>query len=129
MASRARLYASASNVANWQSRGAVPATPPSQPIGGSGTGPRVYQAVTTVQTPAGNGGGVIASQQPVLPSYIQEYDPDAPYANAQGLVAAPNVDLAVEAVNQIVARHALKANIATIKTADEMEKSLLDVFA
>jgi|APCry1669189241_1035207.scaffolds.fasta_scaffold18219_2 flagellar hook protein FlgE len=38
-----------------------------------------------------------------------------------------NVDLAVEVVEQISASTAFKANISVIKTADEMQQSLLDI--
>jgi flagellar basal-body rod protein FlgC len=123
-----RLRNSASNVANAQTRGTIPSSPPSQPVPASGSGQQVYQAVRTQLTATPNG-GVAASSTPTLPSYLIEYDPTAPYANEQGLVAAPNVDLAREAVEQIVAEHSYKANIATIRTAAEMERSLLDLKA
>ncbi len=37
-------------------------------------------------------------------------DPSAPFANQDGLVAAPNVDLAQEMVSQLVARYSFAAN-------------------
>ena len=46
-------------------------------------------------------------------------------ANMQGMVAA-NIDPAQQAVNMMTAALAYKANIATFKTAQQMEKTLLD---
>lgn len=51
------------------------------------------------------------------------------YRSNGTLVEASNVNYADEAVSQIITRHYLSANIAAFKTADEMEKSLLDIKA
>ena len=40
-----------------------------------------------------------------------------------------NIDLATEAVEQISASSAFKANIAVLKTADDMQQTLLDILA
>ena len=120
------FVASASNLANLESAGPVPATSPQQqvaPAPGS-----VYQPIAVTDT-AQPGGGVAATVAPSLPSYTLAYDPSAPFANMQGMVAMPNVDPAQEAVNQITASLAYRANIATFKTAAEMEKTLLDAMA
>ena len=45
-----------------------------------------------------------------MPAYSAGYDPSAPLANAQGLVAVPNVDLATAVVDQIMALQSYKAN-------------------
>ncbi len=131
MAASAMLGASASNVANARTRGAVPSTPPTQPVssGASSGQPGVYQALTTVRTALPGSQGVATSFAPRLPSYGLEYEPDAPFANAQGMVAAPNVDPVTEAVDQIEARRSFEANLATMRAAGEMERSLLDVVA
>ncbi len=54
-------------------------------------------------------------------------------ASAQRTAMAGNpnadIDLAVEAVEQISASNAFKANIAVIKTADDMQQTLLDILA
>jgi flagellar basal-body rod protein FlgC len=60
---------------------------------------------------------------------VPSYDPDAPYADANGLVAAPNVDLAGEVVEALVARYAFAFNAKVMRTASDMTKSLLDVTA
>jgi flagellar basal-body rod protein FlgC len=64
-----------------------------------------------------------------LPSYALAYDPSAPFANMQGMVATSNVDPAREVLNQMMASLAYRANIATFKTAQQMEKTLLDATA
>ncbi len=49
-------------------------------------------------------------------------------ASASRIAAGPdNVDYAAEAVNQIEAKQAFKADVNVIKVADEMWKALLDL--
>jgi flagellar basal-body rod protein FlgC len=126
LAASTSLTASASNLANLQSDGPVPATDPQQPVAPASG--RVYQPVQVTDS-AQPGGGVSATVSPSLPAYTLAYDPGAPFANMQGMVAAPNVDPAREIMNQITASLAYKANIATFKTAQEMEKTLFDALA
>jgi flagellar basal-body rod protein FlgC len=126
LAASAGLNASASNLANFESDGPVPATSPQQPVAQAPGS--VYQAVAATQT-VQPGGGVTASVSPSLPSYALAYDPSAPFANMQGMVATPNVDPAQEVANQMMAALAYRANIATFKTAQQMEKALLDAVA
>lgn len=38
-----------------------------------------------------------------------------------------NVDLAEEFVDQIITRYAFESNVITVKTADEMQQTLLDI--
>ena len=38
-------------------------------------------------------------------------------------------DIAQSQVDMITAKHSLKANIAALRTADEMYRSLIDIFA
>ena len=124
-AASASLTASASNIANMNTTGPVPASGPNQPIP-SNAG--VYQAVSTT-TQAVAGGGVAATTSGTLPSYTLAYDPSAPFANLQGMVAAPNVDPVTEAVNQMSASLAFRANLAVFQTASKDFKSLLDTLA
>ena len=44
-----------------------------------------------------------------------------------GMAGDDSVDYAAEAVTQIEAKQSFKANVAVIKVADEMMKSLLDL--
>lgn len=46
-----------------------------------------------------------------------------------GRIAAPDADLASEAVEMIGARHAFKAQVRVVQIADEMWRSLLDLQA
>lgn len=118
-----RLAGSASNVANVRSRGAIPNADGTTPAGQQ----QVYQPVDTVQTSVslnGEPAGTRASYKPTNPAYNREYAPDESFADSQGFVAAPNVDLATERVSQISAAAAYKANAAVVRTEDEMLKSL-----
>jgi flagellar basal-body rod protein FlgC len=73
------------------------------------------------------GGGTATTVTNVSPSYAAGYDPTAPYADTNGQVAAPNVDLANEAIQQITARYAFAANAKVVQVDAEMMKTLLDI--
>lgn len=113
-----RLSATASNVANVMTAGSLEAGKQAP-----------YDALTTRQTaqnlPNGNGTGVksevVSAGKPFIPSYA----PDSPFADANGIIGAPNVDLAEEAVNMMLAKTVYKANISVIKTSGEMSDELL----
>jgi flagellar basal-body rod protein FlgC len=64
-----------------------------------------------------------------MPAYSPGYDPSAPLANAQGMVAVPNVDLATAVVDQITAMQSYKANADAFRAAEEMAKVTLDLTA
>jgi flagellar basal-body rod protein FlgC len=125
-AASASIAVSASNIVNAESTGPVPPTSPSLPV--PQTAGSVYQPVSAMLT-ASPGGGVQATTSITLPSYTLAYDPSAPFANLQGMVAAPNVDLASQAVDQISASTAFQANLAVFKVAERNFKSLLDMLA
>ena len=121
-AASSRVAASASNIANLSTSGALdPAD-----------GPPPYQAVTSVQSTvtdqSGESLGVRSSVIPTNRPSVAAYDPGSPFANTDGLIGVPNVDLAEEAVNLQIARTAYKANLKTIQTASEMQNELLNVF-
>ena len=59
----------------------------------------------------------------------QGYDPTASYANAQGMVAMPIVDPAVELVNQMQALQQFKANLKVFETSNDMLKAALNLKA
>ena len=116
-----RLDVSASNVANMSSDGPLPdatnaaAFPPAY----------VPQRVDQVEV----AGGTAARATNVSPSYVPAYDPSAPYADKNGMVAAPNVDLTNEVVQQITAAYEFAANARVLQTASQMMKTLLDIKA
>ncbi len=87
--------------------------------------------IATMQTagPAPTSGGVTTALSSVLPSSPLAYDPSAPFANLQGMVAAPNVDPVAEAVNQMTASEAFRANLAVFETASKNFRTLLDALA
>ena len=88
--------------------------------------PPVYAAQRVDQVDVA-GGGTLANVTTASPGYVTQYDPTAPFADKNGLVAAPNVDLANEAVQQITARVDFAANAKVIEVYSEMMKSLLDI--
>jgi flagellar basal-body rod protein FlgC len=118
-ASATWLDTTASNVANMNDTSALPAG--NAPYAG-------YQPVTVAMSAAASG-GVTAEVEPEMPAYSPGYDPSAPLANAQGMVAVPNVDLATAAVDQITALQSYKANADVFRTAEEMTKVTLDMMA
>ncbi|MGJ3262740.1 MAG: flagellar basal body rod protein FlgC [Salinarimonas sp.] len=115
-----RLQASASNVANLRSTGALPEEP--------GQRAGSYAPVDVVQTSI-DGAGVSARLAERMPAYRPSYEPGAPDANADGVVAAPNVDIVGEVTNQIMAAAAFEANAAAMRAAREMAETLFDIEA
>jgi len=118
MAQSKRLAVSADNIANMTSRGFRADGPAEQP---GAYRPKQTQDVTTA------GGGVRAEVRPVTPPSVEVYAPGSPEADAEGVAAIPNVNLAQELVTQMQAQRAYEANAAAIRTQDEMTDSLLDI--
>ncbi|MFH1157502.1 MAG: flagellar basal body rod C-terminal domain-containing protein [Pseudomonadota bacterium] len=122
MAQSQRLAASASNIANAGTTGVLPT--------GESPASTVYRplSVSTIALTAGTGmgGGVRAEVTSDPDGYSPVYDPSSVYANNEGLVAAPNVDLTREIVNLIEIKSLFKANLSVIKTYDKMMGELLD---
>ncbi|WP_448189426.1 flagellar basal body rod protein FlgC [Azospirillum sp. sgz301742] len=123
-----RLDASASNTANARTTGPLPADGNLAAVQSTPASGSPYAPVQTVNT-AQPTGGVRASLAPVSPALFAEYQPDSPDASADGMVAAPNVDLAQETVQQMLASTTYKANAKAAQTADEMLKSVFDMKA
>jgi flagellar basal-body rod protein FlgC len=115
-----RLQVSANNVANIESSGPLPDAPNAAAFPPAYAAERINQVAVA-------GGGTAATVSTVSPSTVPQYDPGAPFANKDGLVAAPNVDLANEAVQQITARVEFAANAKVIQIESEMMKTLLDI--
>lgn len=117
-----RVTAAANNIANANSNGALPAADGSTPEGVQ----EAYQPVRVEQT-SGEGGVTVATVRNISPSYVAAYAPDAPYANAQGLVATPNVSLENEMLNLVLAKADFSLNAITAETINEMVKKLYDL--
>lgn len=119
-----RLEVSASNVANVASTGALPNADGKTPA----EAPTAYAPLEVVQT-ASAGEGTQTTVTTVTPSTTAVSDPQAPFANRDGLVAAPNVDLSQELVSQMIARYSFAANAKVMTADDRMTKTLLDIKA
>lgn len=118
-----RLGVAANNIANASTTGVLPtATSPAstvyRPLSVS------YVALTAG---AGNGAGVSAQISEDAEGYTAVYDPSSFYANEEGFIAAPNVDLMKEITDVLESKLLYKANLATIKTEREMTDELLNI--
>jgi flagellar basal-body rod protein FlgC len=115
-----RLGASASNIANMTTAGSL-----------EEGGKAPYRAVTTTQRAQtignGQGSGVIADVVEKKTPFVPVYDPSSVFANSEGLVGMPNVDLAEEAVNMMLAETAYKASLKTIDAQSELDEELLNI--
>lgn len=116
-----KLEASASNIANLQTIGSLsdPDNAPYTPLG---------TTQTALSDGQGNPQGVRSDFVPRDNPFVPAYDPDSPFADTEGIVGVPNVDLATEAVNLNLAEIQYKANLKTIQTASDLTKELLRVF-
>jgi flagellar basal-body rod protein FlgC len=115
-----RLQVAASNIAN-----ALPCGP--LPTGKNSQGfPPAYIPLLVDQTDVA-GGGTIGTVRTALPSYVPIYDPTAFYANNSGMVAAPNVDLVSQLIEQMLASFTYAANARVANVDSRMIGSLLDI--
>ncbi|MGE3623946.1 MAG: flagellar basal body rod protein FlgC [Bdellovibrionales bacterium] len=112
------------NIVNASSTGKLPTNP-----GDAATSYLPRDVVTLSVDSDNNNLGVTSVTRPRDPSYVTAYDPSSPDANAQGLVAAPNVDLNAELIAAKEGQISYAVNAKVIKIASEMEKSLLDALS
>ncbi len=127
-AQKLRLNTTASNVANVLTSGAAPGSP--EAAAGASVVYRPLQVNMTSQNlPDGSGAGVSASVTETPGGFSFTRNPDAPGADAEGMVAVPNVDLTREMTNLIETKALFKANAAVIRTANEMSGELLDILS
>ena len=131
-----RVNVAASNNANANTTGPLPATGGSSTSAAAGspgiapTFPAAYVPLRVDQVSQSSGsapGGTVATVSTVSPSYTAQSDPSAPFANQDGLVAAPNVDLANEFVQLATAKYSFIANAKVIQAYAETTDSLLDI--
>lgn len=121
-----RLGVAATNIANVSTSGPVPEDGVTPPPGA----PKVYIPLEVQQSSlvAGEeGAGTTTSVSERDPGYTVIYDPNSVFANDEGLIAVPEVDLASEIVDMLLAKNIFKANLATIWTAEEMQDEALDL--
>jgi len=117
-----RLDVAASNIANSLSDGPLPGTPNPENFPAAYTPLRVNQSSVV-------GGGTRATVTTVSPATMSTFDPTAPFANGDGMVASPNVDVASEMVQLLIARYSFAANAAVIHTDAQMSAALLNITA
>lgn len=112
-----RIRGAANNIVNAGTVGAL------DPV----DGPAAYTPVDVVAI-ADRQGGVQTRDVPRNPATFSTYDPNSPYANADGVVAAPNVDMASEIITLKLAETAYRASLDVIKVAGKMQDELLKTF-
>ena len=115
-ANSTKLAGSANNIANLNTTGELDSDNPDT---------TAYAPVDTVFQSADQG-GVRADVIPRKNPYTTVYDPSSAYANADGVLSAPNISLEREIVDAKVAEIAYKANAKMISVARESDETLLD---
>lgn len=117
-----RLQVAASNIANVSSDGPLPGASNPENF------PPAYAALRVNQT-ASVGGGTSATIGVESPATVSTFDPTAPYANSDGFVASPNVDLATEMIQLLMARITYAANAQVIRADAQMSSAVLNITA
>lgn len=119
----------ANNLANLRSV-AAPADEvlrPDQPIPETNAnGERIFRP-TEVQATTAGPAGVQNQTTLVDPASFPIFDPSAADANEDGLSSIPNVSIENESVNLIQAQRQLEANVAVIRTGDELLEETIDI--
>ncbi len=120
----ARLSNAATNIVNASSTGKIPSST------GEKTTAFEPQDIVTLSNDRGDDHlGVRAETVPRDPSYVPVYSPSSPDANEQGLIAAPNVDLAREILDVMTAELAYKASAKVISAEKRNEETLIDTLS
>ena len=117
LAESTRLNVAASNIANARTTGAL------DPAAGAAT---AYQPLDVEQS-ATAGGGTVAIVRPLIPASMAAYEPSASFADQDGFVASPNVDLLGEVTSMMEASLGLRASLAVYETASDMLRALYDL--
>lgn len=122
VASMKKLDASASNISNLSTVGSLEeqGIDPYTPVTSSQS--------TLVSHDGYNSFGVTSEITPKSNPYIPSYDPDSPYADKNGIIGVPNVNLAEEAINIKIAALTFKANASIIEKTSEMHEELINIF-
>jgi flagellar basal-body rod protein FlgC len=115
-----RLDVAANNIANATTSGRVPTA--------ADPATTVYKPLDVSFTALMTGG--VQGQVTENPNGTSlSYDPSNIYANDQGYIAVPNVDIARELVNILETKTLFRANVSVIRTQEQMQKDLLDTIA
>ena len=116
-----RLFAAASNVANVSTVGSLeegdqaPYTP-------------IRASSASQSNVSGAPSGVLTRFEAVDQPFVPSFDPDSPFANEEGIIGAPNVNLDEELVNAKAAEIAYKSNARMIEAVQENFDALIDIF-
>ena len=112
-----RLNASASNIANAGSAGSL-----------TGADNAPYTPLTAQSKATSSPGDVQTDLVAKSPAFTPAYSPDSPFADENGLIGVPNVNLSEEIVNIKLAETSYKANLKTLDIAGELFDELIDTF-
>ncbi|HEY4329421.1 MAG TPA: flagellar basal body rod protein FlgC [Phycisphaerae bacterium] len=124
-AQRVRLDTISSNIANFDSTDAG--------LGADGK-PQPYRRLFTIfqaeRSDDGNAGVRVKSIEEDQSPFNEKYEPwNSRFADANGYVKYPNVDLFTESANALEATRAYEANITTIETTKSMMGATLRVLS
>jgi flagellar basal-body rod protein FlgC len=117
-----RLLVASINIANSLSDGPLPGVPNPENF------PAAYTPLRVNQTDV-VGGGTSATVSAISPATVPAFDPTAPFANNDGFVASPNIDLANEVIQLLIARSNYAANAQVIRADAQMSAALLNITA
>jgi flagellar basal-body rod protein FlgC len=117
-----RLLVASINIANSLSDGPLPGVPNPEDF------PAAYTPLRVNQTDV-VGGGTSATVSAISPATVPAFDPTAPFANNDGFVASPNIDLANEVIQLLIARSNYAANAQVIRADAQMSAALLNITA
>lgn len=112
-----RVETASNNISNMLTVGKPGSVDPSE---------QAYQA-KDVQQSTGEFGGVQARVVNRDPATQTAFNPKSPLSDSNGLVETPNVDLGEELVTMITAENSYKASAAVLRTAEELEREVLDI--
>jgi len=124
---QAIVTAAAANVANARTLGTLPSNTPATAAATAAAVPAVYQPIRAVGRTQPGGGVAVRFEEE--PGYRAEYDPENPFADADGMVAAPAVDLAEESIDRMIGVQLYTASAAALRTAGKMADATLDLLA
>ena len=106
---------SASNIANMGSVGSLDADHEQQPYS-----PKI------INQNSNKTGGVTFNVSDKDPAFVPSYSPNSPFADKEGFIGVPNVNLIEEAMNIKMAELNYKASAKIIQTASEMQNELTE---
>ena len=113
MASSKKAQVAATNIANADTVGSTDPKSANQ----------AYAAKTT-QDVSNGAGGVNTVVLNRTPAFVPSYEPDSPFADGEGMVNSPNVNLDEELINTQLAANSYKANVTALKAGIQMQDTL-----